>query len=51
MLVLATILSVVVLIQAGSHPAQLHFHTAQERIITQYSPATNSNLSRELSAP
>ena len=38
--VVATLLSVAILFCTGSHPTQLLFHAAQERMIAQNPPAT-----------
>ena len=44
--IVATLLSVAILLQAGLRPAQLLFHAAQERT-ARHPHATNGNLGRE----
>ena len=44
MLVVAILLSVAMLLRAGSHPAQLLFHPAWEKITAQNPPATNTKI-------
>ena len=40
MTIVATILSVPILLRVGSHPVQLLFHAVQERMTAQNPPAT-----------
>ena len=49
--VMATLLSAAIILQVGSHPAQLLLHTARERMKAQNRPATNGDLGREQGAP
>ena len=46
--VLATVLSVVVLLHAGSRPTHLPFHLTWKKMMAQNPPEGNGNLGREL---
>ena len=45
--VMATLLSAAIILWVGSHPTQLLFYAAQERMTAQNPPATNGDLGRE----
>ena len=49
--VMAILLSATVILWAGSHPAQLLFYAARERMTVQNPPATNGDLGRERGVP
>ena len=49
--VMATLLSAGIILRVGSHPAQLFFQAARERMTAQNPPATIGDLGREQGAP
>ena len=49
--IVATILFVAILLRVGSHPAQLLFYAAWDRITAQNPPATNGDIGREQGMP
>ena len=51
MLVVAMILSAAILLQVGSHPTQLLFYAAWERMTAQNPPGKNGDLDREQGMP
>ena len=48
---MATLLSATIILKVGSHPAQLLFRAAQERMTAQNPPATNGDLGRDQGVP
>ena len=51
MSVVATVISAIIFLQAGSLPAQLPFHVAQAKMKAKNPPATNGDDSREKGVP